>query len=104
MPLLPISNLSLQKDDAAPNPRTWSLASSQPEPRHAPEGCFIACYDRIMTTVQLRVMCFTDRQGLRALSIALGYKSRAILPYMDHPLDYLLVMLFTTGSKCSLVS
>ena len=61
-----------------------------------PKGHFIVCNDSVMTTVQLRVGCFTDRQGLRALSVALGYKSRAFWLYQDHPLDYPFVMLTIT--------
>ena len=57
-----------------------------------------------MATEQLRKGCSADNQGLRALGIALGYKSRVFPLYNDHPLNYLFVMLFPTDSKCSLVS
>lgn len=65
---------------------------------------FVACNDSIMATEQLQEKCSTDSQRLRALGVALGYKSRVFRLYQDHPLDYLLVMLFSTGSKCFLVS
>ena len=65
---------------------------------------FVACNDIIMATEQLWEKCSTDSQRLRALGIALGYKSGAFWLYQDHPLDYSFVMLFPTNSKCSLVS
>ena len=65
---------------------------------------FIVCNDSVMATEQLREKCSADSQRSRALGVALGYKSRAFWLYQDHPLDFLLVMLLSTGSKCSLVS
>ena len=65
---------------------------------------FVACNDSIMATEQLGEKCFADSQRLRALGIALGYKSRAFWLYQDHPLDYLFVMSCPTNCKCSLVS
>ena len=65
---------------------------------------FVACNDSIMATEQLQEKCSADSQRLSALGVALCYKSRAFWLYQDHPLDYSFVMLFPTGSKCSLVS
>ena len=45
--------------------------------------------------MQLRERCFTNRQGVRALSIARGYKSKASQPYDNHSLDYLFAVIVT---------
>ena len=98
------SNLNLREGDTAPTKRTWNVASRRLETIRVANGRFVACNDSVMATEQLWEKCSADSQRLRALGVALGYKSSAFELYQDHPLDYSFVMLFPTNSKCSLVS
>ena len=80
---------------------TWLVGNQN---LYVPQRAILLCNNSIMAAEQLRERCFADSQKLHSLIVALGYKNRALQLYHHHPLDYLFVILFTTGSKCSLVS